>query len=133
MIIRTRGGTPRRKRGIDSPFPSTRSRVRRGFTLLLIHPRTFRITFTILLGFTLGSLEAIRGLAGDISERIVIVCRVIVIIVPRFTVSIALLVLDGNTWAEGLAICDWEVHGATARLPLTNVLADSYLDALVSK
>lgn len=62
-----------------------------------------------------------------------IVCCVTVIIVPRFTVSVTLLVLDGNTRAEGLAICDWEVRYATARLPLTNVLADSYLDALVSK
>jgi hypothetical protein len=63
----------------------------------------------------------------------VIVCRVIVIILPRFTVSVTLLVLDGNTWAEGLAICDWKVRHATARLPLANVLADSYLDALVSE
>lgn len=133
MIIRARGGAPRRKRGIDPPFPSTRSGVRRGFALLLLYPRTLQITFTLLLGFTLGSLKAICGLGGDIGKRIVIVGGVTVIIKPRFAVSIALLVLDGDTWAEGLAIWDWEVGDATARFPLTNVLADSYLDTLVSK
>jgi hypothetical protein len=87
----------------------------------------------ILLGFTLGSLAAIRRLASDIRKRVVIVCRVIVVIVSRFAVSITLLVLDGNAWSEGLAIWNREVRDATAGFPLANVLADSNLDALVSK
>jgi len=63
----------------------------------------------------------------------VIVCRVIVVIVSHFAVSITLLVLDGNAWSERLSIWDREVRDTTAGLSLANVLADSNLDALVSK
>jgi len=66
MVIRARGWCAGGQWGIDWPFPSTRSRVRRGLTLILIHPWTFRITLMILLGFTLGSLAAIPRLASDI-------------------------------------------------------------------
>jgi hypothetical protein len=87
----------------------------------------------VLLDFTLGSLAATRGLAIGIRKRVVIVCRVVVIIVPHFAVSIALLFRDGYTGAEGLAIWDREVRHATAGLSLANVLANSYLDTLISK
>jgi hypothetical protein len=88
--------------------------------------------FKILLGFTLGSLAAIRRF-GYIGKRVVIVCRVIVIILSHFTIWIALLVLDGNAWPKGLSIWDWEIRHATAGLSLADVLANSNLDTLVSK
>jgi hypothetical protein len=132
MLVRARGG-PGGQWGIDSPFPSTRSRVRRGLPLILIHPWTFRITFMILLGFTLGSLAVIGRFGSDIRKRIVIVCSVTVIIVSHFTVPIALLVLDGDAWSEGLAMWDGEVRETTAGFPLADVFADSNLDTLVSK
>jgi len=86
----------------------------------------------VLLGFTLGSLAAIRGLAIGIRKRVVIARRVVVI-VPYFAVTIALLFRDGYTGAKGLAIWDREVRHTTAGLSLANVLANSYLDTLVSK
>lgn len=55
------------------------------------------------------------------------------VIVSHFAVSITLLVLDGNAWSERLSIWDREVRDTTAGLSLANVLADSNLDALVSK
>lgn len=62
-----------------------------------------------------------------------IVCSVIVVIVSHFAVSVTLLVLDGNAWSERLAIWDREARYTTAGLSLANVLANSNLDALVSK
>src|SRR6266702_2221011 len=105
-----------------------------GVSLITIDPRTLRITFTILLYFTLGSLAVVtRGLASDIGERVVIVGRVVVIIVSRFTFTIALLIRDGYTWSQGLAVRNRKVRVRGTRFSLSNVLADSYLDALVSK
>jgi hypothetical protein len=87
----------------------------------------------VLLGFTLGSLAAIRGLSSDIRKRIVVIGGVTVVIVPRFTFPIALFVLDGYAWAEGLAIWDGEICDTATGLPLANVLADSYLNSLVGE
>jgi hypothetical protein len=133
VVIRGRRG-PGRYRGIHSPFPSTRRRVRRGLTLIAIHPRTFRITFTILRRLTLGSFSAIQRLTrSDIGKRVVIVGRVIVVFVSHFTFTITFILRDGYAWSQRLAISDGEVSRATAGLSLANVLADSYFDALVSK
>lgn len=131
MLIRV-GRTPGRQRRIDAPLPSTRRRIGSRVSLIAIDPRTLRITITILLYFTLSSLAVIaRRLAGDIGERIVIVGRVTVIIVSHFTFTIAaLLIRDGYTGSQGLAVRR-KVRGT--RFSLSNVLADSYLDALVSK
>jgi hypothetical protein len=63
----------------------------------------------------------------------VIVCRVIVVIVSHFAVSITLLIMDGNAWSERLAVWDREVRDTTAGFSLADVLADSNLDALVSE
>ena len=62
-----------------------------------------------------------------------IVCRVTVVIVSHFTFTITFVVLDGYAWRQGLAVCDREARRATAGLSLANVLANSNLDALVSK
>jgi hypothetical protein len=133
VVVRARR-SPGRQRGIYSPFPSTRRSVRRGLTLIAIHPWTFRISFTILLRLTLGSFSAIQRLAcSDIGKRVVIVRRVIVVFVSHFTFTITFVLRDGYAWPQRLAICDGEVSRATAGLPLANVLADSYFDALVSK
>jgi hypothetical protein len=134
MIVRARRAPGRQSR-IDPPFPRTRlRRVRCGLTLIGVHPRTFQITFTILLGFTLGSFAAAtRRLASNIGKRIVIVCCVTVVVVSHFTFTITFVIPDGYAWPQGLAICDREVRRATAGLSLANVLANSYLDTLVSK
>jgi hypothetical protein len=133
VFVRARRG-PGRQRGIYSPFPSTRSRVRRGLTLVAaIHPRTLQITFTILLRFTLGSFAPIQRLASDTRKRIVIVRCVTVVFVCHFTFTITFVLLDGDAWPQRLAIGNREATRASAGLPLANVLADSYLDALVSK
>jgi hypothetical protein len=63
----------------------------------------------------------------------VIVRRVTVVLVPHFTFSITFLILDGYAWPQWLTIGDGEVGHARTGLPLANVLANSYLDALVSK
>jgi hypothetical protein len=134
VVVRARRGPGRRQRGIHPPFPSTRRRVRRGLTLIAIHPRTFQITFTILLRLTLGSLAAIQRLArSDIGKRVVIVRRVIVVFVSHFTFTITFVLRDGYARPQRLAISDGEVSRATAGLSLANVLADSYFDTLVSK
>jgi hypothetical protein len=133
MVIVRAGRTPGRQCGIDSPFPSTRRRVRCGLTLIIIHPRTFQITLTILLGFTVGTFAAYQRLASDIGKRVVVVCGVTVVIVSHFTFTITFVFLDGYAWPQGLAICDREICRATAGLSLANVLADPYFDALVSK
>ena len=134
VVVRARRG-PGRQRGIHPPFPSTRRRVRRGLTLVAVHPRTFQITFTILLRLTLGSFSATQRLArSDIGKRVVIVRRVIVVFVSHFTFTITFVLrVDGYAWPQRLAISDGEVGRATAGLSLANVLADSYFDALVSK
>lgn len=133
VVVRGRR-CPGRHRGIHSPFPSTRRWVRRGLTLIAVHPGTFQITFTILLRFTLGSFAAIQRLArSDIGKRVVIVRRVIVVFVSHFTFTITVVLRDGYAWPQRLAIGDGEVSRAAAGLSLANVLADSYLDALVSK
>jgi hypothetical protein len=126
--------SPGRQRSFHPPFPSTRRRVRRGLTLIAVHPRTFQITFTILLRLTLGSLAAIQRLAGsDIGKRVVIVRRVIVVFVSHLTFTITFILRDGYARSQRLAVGDGEVTRATAGLPLANVLADSYFYALVSK
>jgi hypothetical protein len=61
----------------------------------------------------------------------VIVGRVTVVIVSRFTITF--VVLDGYALRQGLAVWDREARRATAGLSLANVLANSNLDALVSK
>jgi hypothetical protein len=134
VVVRGRRG-PGRQRGIHSPFPRTRRRVRRGLTFITIYPRTFQITFTILLRLTLGSLAASQRLArsGDIGKRVVIIRSVIVVFVSHFTFTITFVLRDGYAWPQRLAISDREVGRATAGLSLANVLADSYFDALVSK
>jgi hypothetical protein len=134
VVVRGRRG-PGGQRGIHSPFPSTRRWVRRGLTLISIHPRTLQITFTILLRLTLGSLAAaIQRLArSDIRKRVVIVRSVIVVFVSHLTFTITFVLQDGYAWPQGLAISDGEVSRATAGLSLANVLANSYFDALVSK
>ncbi len=132
VFVRARRG-PGRQRGIHSPFPSTRRRVRRGLTLVAIHPGTLQITFTILLRFSLGSFAPIQRLASDIRKRVVIVRCVTVVFVCHFTFTITFVLRDGDAWPQRLAIGNREATRATAGLPLTNVLADSYLDALVSK
>lgn len=133
VVVRTRR-SPGCQRGIDSPFPSTRRRVRRGLTLIAVHPRTFQITFTILLRLTLGSLAAIQRLArSDIGKRVVIVRSVIVVFVSHLTFTITFFLRDGYAWPQRLAISDGEVGRATTGFSLANVLADSYFNALVSK
>lgn len=62
-----------------------------------------------------------------------IVGRVTVVIVSRFTFTITFVVLDGYALRQGLAVWDREARRATAGLSLANVLANSNLDALVSK
>ena len=59
-----------------------------------------------------------------------IVGRIVVISMPSFTFTIALLVLDGNAGTQGLAVCNRKVRGT--RFSLSNVLPNSYLDTLVS-
>jgi hypothetical protein len=126
------GRTPGRQRGIDPPLPITGRRIGCGVRLITIDPRTLRIPFTFLLYFTLRSLAAIAGgLASDIGERVVIVGGVIVIIVSHFTFTIALLIRDGDTGSQRLAVRNRKVR--CTRFSLSNVLADSYLDTLVSK
>jgi hypothetical protein len=56
----------------------------------------------------------------------------VVFVMSHFTLSIALLIRNGDAWPQGLAICNRKVN-TTARLSLANVLADAYLDSLVSK
>ena len=56
----------------------------------------------------------------------------VVLVMSHFTFSIALLVLNGDAWPQGLAIRNRKVN-TTARFSLANVLADANLDALVSK
>ena len=135
VVVRARRG-PGRQRGIYSPFPSTRRRVRRGLSLISIHPRAFHITLTILLRLTLGSFAAIpiqRLARSDIGKRVVIIRRVIVVFVSHFTFAITFVLRDdGYARPQRLAISDGEVSRATAGLSLANVLADSYFDALVS-
>ena len=134
VVVRGRRG-PGRQRGIYPPFPSTWRRVRRGLTLISIHPRTLQVTFTILLRLTLGSFATIQRLARvDIGERVVIVGRVIVVVfMSHFTFAITFVLRDGHAWAQRLAISDGEAARATARLSLANVLANPYFDALVCK
>jgi hypothetical protein len=133
VIVRGRRG-PGRQRGIHSPFPSTRRRVRRGLTLIAVHPGTLQITFTILLRLTLGSFAAIQRLArSDIGKRVVIVRSVIMVFVSHFTFTITFVFRDGYARSQRLAISDGEVSRAAAGLSLANVLADSYFDALISK
>lgn len=62
-----------------------------------------------------------------------IICCVAVVIVSHFTFSITLFVLDGDAWPQGLATCNREVGDTTTRFSLANVLANTYLDALVSQ
>ena len=61
-----------------------------------------------------------------------IVGGITVIIVSRFTFTITLLVLDGDSGSQGLAVRHRKIRGGT-RFSLSNVLADSYLDTLVSQ
>jgi hypothetical protein len=128
------GRTPGRQRGINSPLSSTWGLVGSGFNLVTVHPWTFHFTFAILVSFTLRSFATIiRGFAGDSGERVVIISRIIVVVLSHFTFSIAFLILDGDAWPQGLAIRNREIGDTTARFSLTNVLADTYLNALVSK
>ena len=136
VIVRGRRGPGRQRgRGVNPPFPSTWRRVRRGLTLIRIHPRTLQITFTILLRLTLGSFATSQRFArSDIGERVVIVGRVIMMIfMSHFTFTITFVLRDGYAWAQRLAVSYGEAARATAGLSLANVLADPYFDALVSK
>ena len=130
MIIRA-GRSPGGQRRIDPPLPRTRRWVRCGISFVTVDPRTFWITFTLLLYLTLRSLaRVVRGFSGDIGERVVIVGRIIVIFTPGLTFSIALLILDGNAGTQGLAVRNRKVRAT--RFSLSNVLTNSYLDTLVS-
>lgn len=132
VFVRARRA-PGRQSGIDSRPFSTRRRVGRRLTLISFQPRTLQITITLLLGFTLGAFAAAVHGFSIIGKRVVIVGGITVVILSHFTFTITFVVRDRYAWSQGLAVCDREICRAAAGLSLANVLADAYLDALVSK